>query len=320
MKRRALIIVTLGLVAVGLIVAPTQAATISVAGPASSLGTPPAIIAAPSDVLDDCVTNTGMQAFDEAQDVTTTVAHSIDGGGVIPAGTVVDSHMIFLNSATGSLSHRNVVWTFDQPIIGVMSDQPGALEAASTFELGAPGTNYTVVPTAPATTPCGTNDATVPPERAGPYNARGMESADSYTVAGNSITVGMGVSEPGDWIRVVTRGTLDVEIDIKPGSDPNAIEENNRGVIPVAILTTDDFDATSVDADTVRFGPAGAEKMHPNAHIEDVDGDGDLDMVLHFWTRETGLSAGDTEATLTGQTLGGMSIEGSDSVLIVPPQ
>ena len=45
-------------------------------------------------------------------------------------------------------------------------------------------------------------------------------------------------------------------------------------MIPVAILTTDDFDATTVDADTVRFGPGGAEKVHTTAHYEDVDGKG----------------------------------------------
>ena len=52
------------------------------------------------------------------------------------------------------------------------------------------------------------------------------------------------------------------------------IQSKKGGVIPVAILTTDDFDATTVDADTVRFGPRGAEKVHTTAHYEDVDGKG----------------------------------------------
>ena len=39
-----------------------------------------------------------------------------------------------------------------------------------------------------------------------------------------------------------------VEIDVKPGSDPNSINcTNNHGVIPVAILSSVDFDATTVD-------------------------------------------------------------------------
>jgi hypothetical protein len=51
---------------------------------------------------------------------------------------------------------------------------------------------------------------------------------------------------------------IEVTIDIKPGSDPNAINPSSRGVIPVAILTTESFDATTVSPITVRFGPAGA--------------------------------------------------------------
>lgn len=109
------------------------------------------------------------------------------------------------------------------------------------------------------------------------------------------------------------------EIDIKPGSFPNSIYLGANGVIPVAILTTDDFDATSVDPDTVRFGPGQAMKVHPKAHLTDVDDDGDLDMVLHFWTQDTGIGAGDTEAVLTGETFDGTPIVGSDSVRIVPP-
>ena len=176
-----------------------QATLISVAGPASSAGTAPAIIAAPSDALDDIVTNTGMQGFDEAQGVTTSVAHAIDGGGFIPAGTVVDSHMIFLNS-TGSalLSHSSVDWVFSGTILGIMSDSGGTLEAASTFELGNPATNYTV-------TFVGSGPAA-------PFTARGLESNNGTGVGGDgyallnptTLRVGMRVTEPGDWIRVVT--------------------------------------------------------------------------------------------------------------------
>lgn len=50
-----------------------------------------------------------------------------------------------------------------------------------------------------------------------------------------------------------------VVIDIKPGSDPNAINPRSKGVIPVAILTTDTFDAQSVDPSTVQFGPSSAD-------------------------------------------------------------
>lgn len=105
---------------------------------------------------------------------------------------------------------------------------------------------------------------------------------------------------------------ITVTLDIKPGSDPNAINVRSKGKIPVAILTTDDFDASTVDASSVQFGPGGAQPAH--YAIEDVDGDGDWDIILHFNTQETGIACGDTEAMLTGQTLDGLPIAGTDSV------
>ena len=112
-----------------------------------------------------------------------------------------------------------------------------------------------------------------------------------------------------------TRVTLG--IDIKPG-DLNDINPFSNGVIPVAILTTEGFDALTVDADSVLFGQAEAEKMHRRAHLEDADGDGDLDLVLHFRAQETGIAPGDTEACVTGQTYDGVRIEACDLVRTVP--
>ena len=117
--------------------------------------------------------------------------------------------------------------------------------------------------------------------------------------------------------QFTTTSIIPVTIDIKPGSDPNSINPRSRGVISVAILTTEDFDATTVDPLSVAFGPNGARETHNRGHIEDVDGDGDDDMVLHFNTQDTGIQCGDTSASLTGQTFGGTLIEGSDTVRTV---
>lgn len=108
-----------------------------------------------------------------------------------------------------------------------------------------------------------------------------------------------------------------VDIDIKPGSDPNSINLRNKGVIPVAILTTDDFDATTVDPLSVAFGPDEALEVHGQGHMEDVDEDGDLDLILHFNTQDTGIICSDQEAGLTGEAFDGQMIEGFDSIHIV---
>jgi hypothetical protein len=106
----------------------------------------------------------------------------------------------------------------------------------------------------------------------------------------------------------------EVKVDIKPDSFPNSINPKSNGVIPVAILTTDAFDATTVDPLSVRFGPNGAEEAHHKGHIEDVNHDGEPDLVLHFQTQATGIQCGQTSASLTGETFDGDPIQGSDTI------
>jgi hypothetical protein len=57
--------------------------------------------------------------------------------------------------------------------------------------------------------------------------------------------------------------------------------------------------------------------VHGKGHIEDVDNDGDLDMVLHFKTQETGIQYGDTEACLMGKTIDGKIIDACDTIVTV---
>jgi len=105
-----------------------------------------------------------------------------------------------------------------------------------------------------------------------------------------------------------------VSIDIKPGSDPNSINLKSRGVVPVAVLTTDDFDASTVDPSTVLFADASPLRWA----LEDVDDDGDVDLLFHFKTQELELTGDSTEAALTGTTYDEQPIQGTDTVNIVP--
>jgi hypothetical protein len=121
--------------------------------------------------------------------------------------------------------------------------------------------------------------------------------------------------------------SLAVNIEVKPGSDPNSINcKHENGVITVAIITTEDFDATSVDHSTVRLGRIGTEaaETHGNResgetrrHEEDADGDGDIDLVFHFRFGDTGIQCGDVEAALTGRTFDGQAIEGRAAIRTV---
>jgi hypothetical protein len=126
--------------------------------------------------------------------------------------------------------------------------------------------------------------------------------------------VGWSPEIPLLWIPVPL---LAVDIDVLPGEVTNPITPNNRGRIPVAILTTASFEATSVDASTVRFGRTGQEAAPVRSAVEDVDADGDRDLLLFFNNLDTGIQCGDTSASLTGRTFNGEAIQGSDAIRTV---
>ncbi len=144
------------------------------------------------------------------------------------------------------------------------------------------------------------------------WNQHQYESAPG---AGDGLVNAM--PETGTSFRL-TVGQM-ITIDIKPGSDPNSINcENLKGVIPVALLTTNEFDATQVDPSTLMFGPAKAVEAHGTGHLQDVDSDGDTDMVAHFRFGDTGLQCSDYQARLDGETFEGVYFEGYDAVRMVP--
>jgi VCBS repeat-containing protein len=123
---------------------------------------------------------------------------------------------------------------------------------------------------------------------------------------------------------------LQVQIDIKPGDGTSAVNLDSQGVIAVAVLSSATFDARQVSVGSVRFAGAAAVGWA----LEDVNGDGRLDLVLNFRTQDTTLRAlyaqllaDDVDAdgvldsshqaasiTLTGSTTTQQQFQGSDSI------
>ena len=106
----------------------------------------------------------------------------------------------------------------------------------------------------------------------------------------------------------------ELTIDIRPGSYPNTINLKSTSIVPVAILTTDAFDASNVNPASARFEGASPVRWV----LSDVDHDGDLDLLLHFRTQDTSIVAGQVQACLTATTFGGMTLAGCDSIKVVP--
>lgn len=110
-------------------------------------------------------------------------------------------------------------------------------------------------------------------------------------------------------------------VDIKPGSYPNSINLGSNGTVPVAILSSRTFDATTVNPTTVTLASAPVRlkgKGTPMASFQDVNGDGLLDLVIHVSTEALQLSETDTEAILEGTTFAGQSVTGRDTIRVVP--
>lgn len=140
--------------------------------------------------------------------------------------------------------------------------------------------------------------------------------ANTASVAADSVDPTPANDQAEDTVEVF----LPVTIDVLPGGTPNVISLVKQGAVPVAILTTPDFDAASVDVSTLCFGDADAPserdctEAHGTGHIVDVDRDRTLDLMLHYETQSIGLDGGDTKACLVGRTTLGVGIYGCDEV------
>lgn len=121
-----------------------------------------------------------------------------------------------------------------------------------------------------------------------------------------------------------------VTIDIKPGTTPNDVQRSSKGLLPVAVLTTSNFNAATVDVASVTLGNeigtdtriAKQNKKTPMAAMQDVDLDGDLDLILQFeiptLVANGDLTASTTQLVLKGTRTGGGAVRGVDNVVVKP--
>jgi len=111
-----------------------------------------------------------------------------------------------------------------------------------------------------------------------------------------------------------------VKIDVLPGSRENPVNYRAQGLLPVALLSSADFDATRVNPATVALEGAPAHRIGRGRLHEtrkDVNGDGRPDLLLFFSIPSLHLSPETTRVTMTGTAPDGSTFSATDKIRVV---
>ncbi|MDF1596898.1 MAG: family 16 glycosylhydrolase [Acidimicrobiia bacterium] len=131
------------------------------------------------------------------------------------------------------------------------------------------------------------------------------DAAGNVGLANPELESGDPMAVPGQGpYEQVLEATVPLHVDI---SIEGRVCNRGSGVIPVVLYSTDEFDATTVDHTTVTLGSASETHLNRKTgtavrHVEDVDRDGDLDLVFHFRFSETGLECDPSVVPFNGHT------------------
>jgi hypothetical protein len=114
---------------------------------------------------------------------------------------------------------------------------------------------------------------------------------------------------------------VEVTIDIKPDDAANIVNLHSAGVIPVAIFSSEDFDAATIDPATIILAEAGVKTTGKRAkylcRLQDVNGDGLADIVCQVYTGQFMAEPEESTAMLEAETFDGNPVWGKDNVNIV---
>jgi len=111
---------------------------------------------------------------------------------------------------------------------------------------------------------------------------------------------------------VVDTGYIGVGIDVLPGDEANVVYPNKSGKLPVAILSSAEFDATQLYVPSLKINSMPTAEL---VGAQNVDGVHGPDLVVTFPVQQSGILCNDTEVTITGTSQSSTDqISGVDSI------
>ncbi len=186
------------------------------------------------------------------------------------------------------------------------------------------------------------------PESGSAYVFNGLSDCNTNGIL-DICDIADGTSDDDDGNGVPDECQAFLQLDIKPGLCPNSLNPRSHGVLPVALMSTDEIDVTRLDISTVRMsradcvgGEVAPNEGPPGPHsvVEDVgtpfkgdpcdchevEGDGIDDLSMKFRTADlvAELELGDLDPgdeiklILTGNLVDGTPFEASDCISLVP--
>lgn len=159
----------------------------------------------------------------------------------------------------------------------------------------------------------------------GPYTIGVSSNPRNFLDNGILASNTLGLNSNGTYTLVisgVTPSLLRIDVEIKPGTHGDAapINPKSKGNVPVALLSSLEFNTPEVDQQSLRFGAKGDEPSLLRCNKDDVDmnADGKPDLVCHFDTQTAAFGPGDIEGIVSGSLKDGRRFEGRGPFKIVP--
>lgn len=162
----------------------------------------------------------------------------------------------------------------------------------------------------------------------------GGNTSEAWSINEAGLIAGYAETTEGDIHAVLwTPFMVNVAVDIKPRSCPNPLNVKSRGVLPVAVLGSEDFDVNTVDIASICLagvGPVRSSYEDVAAPVSDANDcncttagpDGYTDLTLKFETYKIVNAIGEVTdgevlpLTIAGVLLDETHIEGADCIVI----